>query len=232
MNRLRERNFLLRLRVKGYPMPLYRLETLSRDAYIASTALIQDSESIRFADQSLAWWDRHFSWNAQGCAVLCDEKNGHLCYLFSKIDRYSEYLTLYNLFTPLAEQRKGYATLILDLILAQAVEKHVKRITFSSVSTSLDFYALLGFIYWGVNDIGDYYCNLPLPKDGLEGILLMTQNCDHKMLIGQSLAKIYAKVDGNESRLTPKQLLIYEADILKLGANYAHLKLKSFKESL
>jgi len=150
-------------------MPLYHLELLGRDAYIASTALIQDTESIRFANQSLAWWDRHFSWNTQGCVVLCDERNEHLCYLFSKIDRYSQYLTLYNLFTPLISQRKGYATQILRLILDQALEKHVRRITFTSISTSLDFYTLLGFIYWGINDIGDYYCNLPLPKNGLEG---------------------------------------------------------------
>lgn len=198
----------------------YHLESLNRDAYIASTALIKDAESIRFANQSLAWWDRHFSWNAQGCAVLCDDNNEHLCYLFSKIDRYSEYITIYNLFTPLVEQRKGYATLILSLILAQAVQKHVKRITFSSISTSLDFYSLLGFIYWGVNDIGDYYCNLPLPKEGLEGIAAMVEAYDIEMLIGQNLTKIYAKINDNELNLSQKQILRYEADILKLGKNY------------
>lgn len=46
-------------------MSLYHLESLDRNGYIASTALIQDSETLRFADQSLACWDRHFSWNAQ-----------------------------------------------------------------------------------------------------------------------------------------------------------------------
>lgn len=212
-------------------MSLYHLESLSRDAYIASTALIQDPKTLRFADQSLAWWDRHFSWNAQGCAVLCDKNNGHLCYLFSKIDRYGEYITLYNLFTPLSEQRKGYATEMLHLILEEALKKHVRRITFSSVSSSLDFYALLGFIYWGINDIGDYYCNIPLPKRGLAGIIEMTQEGDHKQMIGQNLAKIYAKVYGNERRLTPKQRLTYETDILKLGKSYAHAKVKSFHES-
>lgn len=210
-------------------MPSYHLESLSRDAYIASTALIQDPKTLRFADQSLAWWDRHFSWNVQGCAVLCDEHNEHLCYLFSKIDRYGEYITLYNLFTPLTEQRKGYATQMLHLTLEEAVKKHVRRITFSSVSDSLDFYTLLGFIYWGINDIGDYYCNLPLPKGGLDGILAMTQDCDYEQMIGHNLAKIRGKVDGNELHLTPKQLLIYEADILKLGKSYAFAKVKNFK---
>ncbi len=211
-------------------MPHYHLEALNRNDYLISTALIQDSETLRFADQSLAWWDRHFSWKAQGCSVLCDEDNNHLCYLFFKIDRYGEYLTLYNLFTPLNEQRKGYATIILRLILDEAAKKHVRRITFTSVSSSLDFYTILGFMYWGINDIGDYYCNLPLPKEGLEGILALTQHNDHQMMIGQNLAKIYSKVHGNESQLTPKQHLAYTADILKLGKSYAHNELKCLKE--
>lgn len=211
-------------------MPLFHLESLSRDAYIASIATFQDRESIRFADQSLAWWDRHFSWNAQGCAVLCNENNEHLCYLFSKIDRYSEYITLYNLFTPAIEQRKGYATHMLRLILDQALEKYVRRITFSSVSASLDFYQMLGFIYWGVNDIGDYYCNLPLPKSGLEGIITMIKESDLETLIGSNLTKINAKIDGNERHLTPAQFLLYEADILKLGKSYVRKELKIIRD--
>lgn len=212
------------------PMSAYHLESLGRDAYIASIATIQDSQTLRFADQSLAWWDRHFSWNAQGCTVLCDEHHTHLCYLFSRIDRYGEYLTLYNLFTPLTLRRKGYATEILRLILGQALKKHVRRITFSSVSSSLDFYQLLGFIYWGVNDIGDYYCNLPLPKSGLDGIRGMIQESDIKTLIGSNLIKINDKIDGNERRLTPAQILIYEADILKLGKSYLREELKILKK--
>ena len=210
-------------------MSPYHLESLNRDAYIASTALIQDKESIRFADQSLAWWDRHFSWNAQGCSVLCDEENNHLCYLFYKIDRYGQYITLYNLFTPLISQRKGHATQILRLILDQALEKHVRRITFSSVSTSLDFYTLLGFIYWGINDIGDYYCNLPLPKNGLDGMIAMIKDNDLETLIGSNMAKINGKIEGNEHLLSSAQILIYDADLLKLGKNYVREELRILK---
>lgn len=210
-------------------MSPYHLESLNRDAYIASTALIQDAESIRFADQSLAWWDRHFSWNAQGCSVLCDEENNHLCYLFYKIDRYGQYITLYNLFTPLISQRKGHATQILRLILDQALKKHVRRITFSSVSTSLDFYTLLGFIYWGINEIGDYYCNLPLPKNGLDGMIAMIRDNDLETLIGSNMAKINGKIEGNEHLLSSAQILIYDADLLKLGKNYVREELRILK---
>lgn len=210
-------------------MPHYHLESLNRNDYLTSTALIQDSETLRFADQSLAWWDRHFSWKAQGCSVLCDEDNNHLCYLFFKIDRYSEYLTLYNLFTPLNEQRKGYATIILRLILDEAVKKHVRRITFTSVSKSLDFYTFLGFMYWGINDIGDYYCNLPLPRDGLDGIASMVQEFDTETLLGENLHKIYIKTNDNELNLSPAQNLVHKADIIKLGENYAHDQLQVLK---
>lgn len=210
-------------------MSPYHLESLNRDAYIASTALIQDAESIRFADQSLAWWDRHFSWNVQGCSVLCDEENNHLCYLFYKIDRYGQYITLYNLFTPLISQRKGHATQILRLILDQALKKHVRRITFSSVSTSLDFYTLLGFIYWGINEIGDYYCNLPLPKNGLDGMIAMIRDNDLETLIGSNMAKINGKIEGNEHLLSSAQILIYDADLLKLGKNYVREELRILK---
>lgn len=207
----------------------YHLQSLGRDQYVASIALIQDAPSLRFADQSLAWWDRHFSWNAQGCYVLCDENNTHVCYLFSKIDRYAEYLTLYNLFTPLVHRRNGYATLMLKMILDAALKQHVKRITFSSISTSLDFYTVLGFIYWGINEIGDYYCNLPLPKEGLEGIVSMTQKSDIEQLIGKHIDTIFTKTDGNEDRLSAEQILLYEADIVKLGAHYAHNRLQVLK---
>lgn len=207
----------------------YHLQSLGRDQYVASIALIQDAPSLRFADQSLAWWDRHFSWNAQGCYVLCDENNTHVCYLFSKIDRYAEYLTLYNLFTPLVHRRNGYATLMLKMILDAALKQHVKRITFSSISTSLDFYTVLGFIYWGINEIGDYYCNLPLPKEGLEGIVSMTQKSDIEQLIGKHIDTIFTKIDGNEDRLSAEQILLYEADIVKLGAHYAHNRLQVLK---
>lgn len=207
----------------------YHLQSLGRDQYVASIALIQDAPSLRFADQSLAWWDRHFSWNAQGCYVLCDENNTHVCYLFSKIDRYAEYLTLYNLFTPLVHRRNGYATLMLKMILDTALKQHVKRITFSSISSSLDFYTVLGFIYWGINEIGDYYCNLPLPKEGLEGIVSMTQKSDIEQLIGKHIDTIFTKIDGNEDRLSAEQILLYEADIVKLGAHYAHNRLQVLK---
>lgn len=194
-----------------------RIETLGREAYIASVGTIDDAESCRFADQALAWWDRHFSWKAQGCDVLVGDSDEHLCYIFSKIDRYGEYLTVYNLFTPLSEQRNGYAHELLRLTMEHANERHVRRITFSSVSASLDFYLNLGFVFWGINDIGDYVCDLPMPSNGLEGMETMVHESDIEMLLGNYRNKIYAKVHENGENLTPKQSLRYESDQIRMG---------------
>ena len=210
-------------------MKPYHLCFLGRDEYIDSISHIRDEKTLRFANQSLEWWDRHASWKANRCAVLCDGNENHLCYLFSRIDRYGEYITLYNLFTPFLHRRHGYATALLRIILGSAVEKHVRRITFSSVSGSLDFYMALGFIYWGINEIGDYYCNLPLPLGGLDAITLMTASETAAVLIGNSRELIQAKVDGNEHHLTPEQSIKYEADKIRLGDSFAQ---KRFEETI
>lgn len=209
-------------------MKSYHLCFLGRQEYIDSISLIHDEKTQRFADQSLAWWDRHASWKVHRCAVLCDEENNHLCYLFSRIDRYGEYITLYNLFTPLLHRRHGYATVLLQRILSSAVEKHVRRITFSSISGSLDFYMALGFIYWGINKIGDYYCNLPLPSGGLNAIAHMSATASTDVLIGNSRLLIHSKVDGNEIYLSPEQNITYKADKIRLGKYFAK---KRFEDS-
>jgi hypothetical protein len=56
------------------------------------------------------------------------------------------------------------------LIFDLAITKDVKRFRLTSVSTSLDFYLSRGLVYWGVNSVGDFYCELPISEDGLTGL--------------------------------------------------------------
>jgi len=205
-------------------MPAYHIDYLDRKAYQASVAGIADDSTRRFADMSMRWWDRHFSfsWKADGCAVLCNEEDMHLCYLFYKIDRYRDYITFHNIFTPLAQRRHGYAKKLLCMVFMLAVDSHVKRFRITSISRSLDFYLMLGFVYWGVNSVGDYYCDLPVPSEGLDGLQMMVQHSDTSTLIGNAGAAIHKKIDGNETRLDTKQTQIYEKDIVKMGSSYLH----------
>ncbi len=201
-------------------MSAYHLLHLDRNAYIASVATIQDPKTLKFADMSLKWWDRHFSWEAHGCVVLCDADNAHLCYIFYKIDRYRMYMTIHNIFTPLAYRRKGYAHALLNMVFDLAIARHVKRFKLDSISRSLDFYLALGFVYWGVNSVGDYHCDLPMPTEGLDTLSVMVKRSDVQTLIGGSLEKIYAKVNGNDTVLSCEQALILDTDKLKMRSAY------------
>jgi len=203
----------------------FHIDYLDRKAYQASVAEIADDSTRRFADMSMLWWDRHFSWKADGCAVLCNEEGAHLCYLFYKIDRYRDYITFHNLFTPLSRRRHGYARTLMEMVFLIAVTQRVKRFRITSISHSLDFYLTLGFVYWGVNSVGDYYCDLPVPAEGLDGLETMVQTSETSALIGTAGEAIHKKIDGNETRLDAGQTEIYENDVVKMGSSYLHSSL-------
>ena len=203
-------------------MPALRIEHLDRQSYRASVDAIDDPSTRRFAEMSMQWWDRHFSWKAQGCAVLSNEQDEHLCYLFYKIDRYGEYITFHNIFTPGLYRRHGYAKALLGMVFMLALGRHVSRFRITSISRALDFYLPLGFAYWGVNGEGDYYCDLPLPAGGLDGLDTMIRQSDTATLIGPAAAFIEKKTGGNESRLNAEQTLTYEADVHKMGRRFMH----------
>lgn len=200
-------------------MSLHHFEYLNRDAYISSISTIQDQKSLKFANMALKWWDKQLSWESDECLVLCDSDNTHLCYVFFKIDP-CYYMTIHNIFTPLAMRRNGYAHELLSEIFDIALEKKVRRFKLSSISKSLDFYLDLGFAYWGVNSVGDYYCDLPLPQKGLDDLKSMISTTDIITLIGRRMHKIYKKINGNHLKLNALQADIYQKDKIKMGDHY------------
>lgn len=212
-------------------MSIYHLKNLDRKAYIDSVANIDDEKTRRFAKMSMEWWDRHFSWNQHGCVVLLNEQDEHLSYIFYKIDRYNTYLTIHNLFTPLAERRNGYAHLLLKMIFDIAIKKEVSRFNLSSVSQSLDFYLYLGFIYWGLNTQKDYYCDMPIPKDGLDTLNSMVNDSSTSDLVGKSMNKIYTKIKGNTNEMDKTQTLLYKNDKTKMGNSYMLKELMDLNEN-
>jgi len=194
----------------------YSVIQADRETFVESISHIQDKKSIGFANMSLAWWDKHFSWKAGGCVILIDEQKHHLCYLFYKIDRYHQYLTLHNLLTPLCHRRHGYAFMLLHWVFALAAEQHVSRFRATCVPQSLQFYLSLGFLYWGLTSSKDYYCNMPLPNEGLDGIHTMVANQSSKELAGTALQTIYDKTINNDHDLTAEQEAIHTSSKLKL----------------
>ena len=213
-------------------MSTNQLQYLSRAQYITSTALIEDKKSISFANMSLDWWDKKFGWYEKGCVALSDEEGTHLCYIFYKIDRYNNYLTIHNIFTPDNKRRLGYAENLLLLIFELALLQKVKRFRLTSISSSLDFYLSLGFVYWGVNSVGDYYCDLPLPLSGLHGVTAMIKGATALELAGKNFDIISKKIEDYSQHLSSVQQLKYDSDVLKLGSSYLQESFLSIKMKL
>jgi len=209
----------------------YTIEYLNRKEYVKSIESIKDIKTVNFARMSLNWWDKKFGWYIKGCMVLTDSKKNHLSYIFYKIDRYNEYITIHNIFTPLSKRRNGYANTLLTMIFDLALSQNVNRFKLTSISKALDFYASLGFIYWGVNSVGDYYCDLPIPSSGLIGVSFMIKNTNVDTLIGNKLDNIYSKVKDNNENLTVSQTIIYNNDLIKLGESYLLNKILSIKSN-
>jgi hypothetical protein len=201
-------------------MSEYQLKYLNRDSYISSIADIKDDKTVNFANMSLKWWDKKFGWYQKGCVALSDERNEHLSYLFYKIDRYNNYLTIHNIFTPYDNRRQGYAQMLLAFIFNLAALEKVKRFRLTSISSSLDFYLSMGFIYWGVNSVGDYYCDLPLPKSGLKGVHNMIATYTTLELIDKNIDIIANKIQNYNELLTQAKKDTYDSDVIKLDSHY------------
>ncbi len=201
-------------------MPTYHLASLGRQEYIDSIQTIKDPKSSGFAQMSLEWWDRHFNWKTDGCIVLCDADETHLSYIFYIIDRYREYLSIHNIFTPLEHRRNGYAKTLLEQVFESSNTLHVRRCRLTCVSQSLDFYLALGFVYWGLTSARDYYCDLPMPKAGLDDLSRMTGAASVTELLGSQKERIIAKVHDHELELSPQQQARYDKDTEKMQEHY------------
>lgn len=180
---------------------------------------------------ALKWWDRHYSWSAGGSVILTDETGLHLCYLFYKIDRYREYLTIHNILTPLCHRRHGYALALLHWVFERAVHDHVRRFKAVCVPQSLAFYRSLGFCYWGLTSTKDYYCNLPLPREGLDGVREMVDAGSAETLAGKALQTIYDKVADNDTELDAAQQTVHDRGLSTLQRSYRQSELEACMET-
>lgn len=73
--------------------------TLTREEYLKSVKKLEDFESLKFAKNSLDWWDTYYSWEKFPPLCLIDNFNEHRCYLFYNISKDKEYLSIHNILT-------------------------------------------------------------------------------------------------------------------------------------
>lgn len=202
-------------------------KNLNREEYIQSIAHIKHAGSQRFAQQSLDWWDSYYSWNKFPC--LCLEDNGEdVCYLFFHISRNNQYLTIHNILTPFESRFQGYAkqllTLLFNNILLQA---DIERVKMYCVSSSLQFYMRLGIDFWGVNKIGQYYTDFPMPQSDINEIKDLMHNEDLTQLSDKNLHTIYGKLQDNGTNFNEKETATFNKSLLLLKERYRFKELEN-----
>lgn len=197
---------------------------LTRAQYLLSAQKIKDFDSLQFANQAMLWWDDYYSWSR--FPPLCMRENDEdICYLFYEVSKNGEYLTIHNVLTPKVHRGKGYAFALLEHLFLTLTHKNIERFKLLCVSSSIDFYNKLGMNYWGVNHLGQYYCDFKMPRSSLLEIPQIVEETDVNEFTDENLLKIYEKVrlDGKEFDVKDKK--IHDDCLKKMGKRYIFKKL-------
>ena len=206
---------------------------LNRQEYIDSAIKMNHFGSLKFAKNALDLWDDYYSWKNNPCLALYnDNDNRAICYLFYHISRDNEYLTIHYLLTPYKHRDHGYAKAILKVLFNDILhDQNISRVKLSSVASSIKFYLKLGIDFWGVNSIGQYYTDFPMPNT-LNDIPNMMRDNHLKDLSAIKLNKIYDKLKSNGSLFENKELETFNKAIDLLQERYRFEELKQMIEDI
>jgi hypothetical protein len=122
--------------------------------------------------------------------------------------------------TPKANRFHGYAKTILNYLFQKVSNQKIQRLKMYCVSSSLSFYTKLGFEYWGVNDLGQYYCDFKMPKNSIEEIPKIVAKSNLDEIDNTVLLQIYEKLKHNGKQLDDKKLAIFEDSLEILQEKY------------
>lgn len=204
--------------------PRLTIVELSRAEYLNSSQQIEDLNSLKFAKQAMDWWDDYHSWTK--FPPLCMRENDEdVCYLFYEVSKNKEYLTIHNIFTPKAYRNEGYAFVLLEYLFATLVHRDIKRFKLFCVSSSIDFYNKIGMNYWGVNHLGQYYCDFKMPHLSILEIPKIVKDADINEFSDEDLLKIYEKLRLDGKEFDEKGKKIYDDCLKKMGKRYIFEKL-------
>jgi len=205
---------------------------LNRVQYLDSVKKMDNFEALKFAKQSLDYWDDYFSWEKFPCLCL-EEKGEHLCYIFYHISKDNRYFTLYNILTPYPHRFHGYAKILLSILLEQILHhQHIQRVKMLCVSSSLKFYLNLGVDFWGVNHLGQYYAEFDMPLKSIEEIPTLCKNEHLDSLSSLELETLYEKLKADGKDFDKKELGIFNNSKTLLGLNYKFDKLTKLYDEL
>jgi hypothetical protein len=197
---------------------------LSREEYLSSIKKINNYESLKFAKQSLDWWDNYYSW-IKFPPLSLRENGEDLAYLFYSIAKDDSYLTIHNLLTPKKFRGSGYAFIILEELFKELSNGSIERFKMFCVSSSLKFYNKIGLNYWGVNSIGQYYCDFEMPTEDIFQIKKIVSKTIIDDISKENLNYIYNKVKTNGEDFEELDILKHQESILFMKNRYLFEKL-------
>lgn len=88
------------------------------------------------------------------------------------------------------------------------------------VATSVQFYMKLGMDFWGVNTLGQYYTEFPMPKNHINEIPKLMENENLSTLSLEELNILYSKLGENGATFNKKEKDAFENCLLILGRRY------------
>lgn len=191
----------------------------TRKEYLFSVQQIEDYDTLKFSKQALDWWDNYYSWIKE--PPLCLKEDGKdMCYLFYSLSNDNEYLTIHNIFTPKKHRFKGFAYILLKYLFQIYSKNNIKRFKMYCVSNSIKFYLKLGLKFWGVNAIGQYYCDFKMPKSKIDELKEIGNKENIENINLKNFKKIYEKLKLNGKEFDEKQTLIHKSCLNLMGEKY------------
>jgi len=197
-----------------------KIKNLTQEQYLKSTSAITHIASKEFAVQAYKYCDDFINWKEFPC--ICLEENGNdVCYLFYHLSRDKRYLTIDNILTPFEHRYNGHAKYLLTFLFKKFSQGSIiQRVKMFCVSSSLEFYMKLGVDFWGVNKLGQYYTEFPIPKNGMDELEVLMKNETLSTLYKRELKVIYKKLELNGSSFDEQETLIFNKSLNLMGKRY------------
>ena len=197
-----------------------KIKHLNPEQYLQSTSSITHIGSKEFATQAYEYCNNFIKWEEFPCISL-EVDNRIVCYLFYHLSKDKRYLSIDNILTDFEYRHNGYAKYLLSFLFKKFSQGSItQRVKMYCVSSSLKFYMKLGVDFWGVNHLGQYYTEFPIPKNGIDEIKTLMKNETLSTLYKRELQSIYKKLKLNGSSFNKNEKEVFDNSLKLLKNRY------------
>lgn len=142
-------------------------KNISKEEYLEFHKLLKDKD-LKFSKVAIGMWDFMKAWNKWPPRIL-EIDNDIVCICFMKISNLSKHKVLFisNIFTPFNHRKKGYASVMLNYNILEAVDLGATSIRLDCNREALKFYDSIDLTYWGTTKSSSMFCDLPINREGI-----------------------------------------------------------------